>query len=71
MDHLFGAYHDVTFQTLIIIIAAAVFLLVQAVSKLHKAPAPPPPSTKPCPYCATDIPLEAKRCPNCTSQLAA
>ena len=54
-----------------IIIAAAVFLLVRLVSKLHKAPAPPPPSTKPCPFCATDIPLAAKRCPNCTSQLAA
>ena len=54
-----------------IIIAAAVFLLVQMVSKLHKAPAAAPPATKPCPYCATDIPLAAKRCPNCTSQLAA
>lgn len=27
-------------------------------------------STKPCPRCATDIPLAATRCPNCTSELA-
>ena len=27
------------------------------------------PTTKPCPFCATDIPMGASRCPNCTSQL--
>ena len=54
-----------------IIVAAAVFLLVRLVSKLHKPPAAAAPTTKACPYCATDIPLAAKRCPNCTSQLAA
>lgn len=54
-----------------IIIAAAVFLLVRLVSRLHKPPAAAAATTKPCPYCATDIPLAAKRCPNCTSQLAA
>ena len=25
--------------------------------------------TKSCPYCVTDIPIRATRCPNCTSQL--
>jgi large conductance mechanosensitive channel len=57
-----------------LIVAAAVFLLVRAVAKLHLEPAtmaPPPaaPTTKACPYCATQIPIPAKRCPNCTSQL--
>ncbi len=57
-----------------LIIAAAVFLLVRMISKLHMeqvAMAPPPsvPTTKACPYCATQIPIPAKRCPNCTSQL--
>ncbi len=28
------------------------------------------PTTKPCPFCATDIPLAATRCPACTSELA-
>lgn len=27
------------------------------------------PTTKACPFCATDIPMAATRCPNCTSQL--
>ena len=53
-----------------LIVALAVFMLVRAVSRLHKQPAPPPPDTKSCPQCATAIPLAAKRCPNCTSQLA-
>lgn len=54
-----------------LIVALAVFMLVRIVTKLHKQPAPPPPDTKSCPQCATAIPLAAKRCPNCTSQLAA
>jgi large conductance mechanosensitive channel len=59
-----------------LIVAFCVFLLVRAIAKLHleaatlQAP-PPPPSTKACPYCATQIPVPATRCPNCTSQLTA
>jgi large conductance mechanosensitive channel len=26
---------------------------------------PPPPSTRPCPECLSDIPLAAKRCAHC------
>src|ERR1700723_2624676 len=29
-------------------------------------PAPPPPATKPCPQCLSDIPLAATRCKFCT-----
>ncbi|MEO7086604.1 MAG: large conductance mechanosensitive channel protein MscL [Gemmatimonadaceae bacterium] len=56
-----------------LIVAAAVFIVVRMVSKMTAKPAPAPaaPTTKPCPQCATDIPMAAKRCPNCTSQLAA
>jgi len=55
-----------------LIIAAVVFLVVRAVSKLHRAPAEAPaaPTTKDCPFCTMAIPLAAKRCPQCTSQLA-
>ncbi len=53
------------------IVALAVFLLVRAVNRLYRRPAPPTPNTKPCPFCAMTIPLAATRCPNCTSQLAA
>ena len=54
-----------------LLVAFAVFLLVKQVNKL-KRPAPAAaPSTKDCPFCASAIPLQAKRCPNCTSQLVA
>jgi large conductance mechanosensitive channel len=55
-----------------VILAAAVFLVVKAVSRFMPKPLPaaPAPATKSCPFCATDIPVAAKRCPHCTSQLA-
>ena len=55
-----------------LIIAAVVFLMVRLVSKLHRAPeeAPAAPATKDCPFCTMPIPIPAKRCPQCTSQLA-
>lgn len=59
--------------TSFLIVALAVFFLVRAINRLKReeaAPAPAP-TTKDCPHCATAIPLAAKRCPNCTSQLAA
>jgi large conductance mechanosensitive channel len=54
-----------------VIVAFCVFLLVRAVARLHRAPAPAAPNTKDCPYCKRSIPLDATRCPECTSQLAA
>ena len=53
-----------------LIVAFAVFLLVKQVNRLKRAPAPAPASTKECPYCASNIPIKATRCPNCTSQIA-
>ncbi|MBO5910915.1 MAG: MscL family protein, partial [Elusimicrobiaceae bacterium] len=54
-----------------VIVAFCVFLLIKAINKLNK-PAPAPaaaPTTKKCPFCCTDIPLEATRCPHCTSEI--
>jgi large conductance mechanosensitive channel len=53
-----------------LIVAAAVFLLVQQVNRLFPKPAPTPPATKECAWCATPISVKAKRCPHCTSNLA-
>ena len=52
-----------------LIVAIAVFALVRVANKLSAKPVPVPANEKPCPFCATNIPIAAKRCPNCTSQL--
>jgi large conductance mechanosensitive channel len=54
------------------IVAFAVFLLVKGMNRLKRAEEatpPPAPTTKDCPFCASSIPLGARRCPMCTSQL--
>ena len=54
-----------------LIVAFAVFLLVQLVNRWTKKPAAPAaPTTKDCPQCAMAIPFAAKRCGHCTSQVA-
>ena len=54
-----------------LIVAFAVFLVVQQVNRWTKKPAPAAvPTTKDCPQCAMNIPIAAKRCGHCTSQLA-
>ena len=51
-----------------LIIGLVVFLIVKAVNKLKKPAPAAAPTTKDCPFCATAIPVKAKRCPHCTSQ---
>lgn len=54
-----------------LIIAFAVFLVVQQVNRWTKKPeAASAPTTKDCPQCAMTIPITAKRCGHCTAQLA-
>jgi large conductance mechanosensitive channel len=52
-----------------LIVALAIFMIVKAVNRLQRQPAPPTPDTKPCPYCTMTVSLQASRCPNCTSEL--
>lgn len=51
-----------------VIVAFALFLMIRAVNRLQ-APKSLTPTTKDCPFCATPIPLAARRCPHCTSEL--
>jgi large conductance mechanosensitive channel len=54
-----------------LIVAFAVYLLVQQVNCWTKKPEPgAAPTTKECPLCAVTIPIKAKKCPHCTSQIA-
>ena len=54
-----------------VLIAAAIFYFVVKPMNAMTARLRPAEvaTTKPCPHCATDIPISATRCPNCTSQL--
>ena len=56
-----------------LIVAFFIFLLVKGINQLRnlnkKEEVAVEPTTKVCPFCKTDIPLEATRCPHCTSQL--
>jgi large conductance mechanosensitive channel len=51
-----------------LIVSFCVFLVVRQVNRWTKKPAAP--TTKDCPQCAMSIPLAAKRCGHCTTQLA-
>jgi large conductance mechanosensitive channel len=55
-----------------LIIAIIVFLMVRGMNRLAKKEPEKKaaPATKECPYCFTQIPIKANRCPNCTSELA-
>jgi large conductance mechanosensitive channel len=62
----------ITVVNLVIIAAVVFFLIVRPVARMQarkKAEEPAAPITKECPYCATSIPVNASRCPNCTSEL--
>jgi large conductance mechanosensitive channel len=56
-----------------LIIAFAVFLVIKGINRMNREKEAPPaePTTKECPFCFTTIPLQASRCPHCTSQLSA
>jgi len=53
-----------------LIVAFVMFLLVRQINHLRPAP-PAVQATRECPFCMTQIPIKASRCPNCTSQFAA
>jgi len=55
-----------------LIVAFCVFIVIQLVNRWINKPAPASaPTAKDCPQCAMSIPIQAKRCGHCTSQLAA
>ena len=56
-----------------LLIAIVLFSIIKAVNKAASIAKKPEeeaaPTTKVCPYCKSEIPIEATRCPHCTSQL--
>lgn len=52
-----------------LIISFSLFLVIRQINRLKRKEEPAPVTTKTCEYCFTEIPLEATRCPHCTSML--
>jgi large conductance mechanosensitive channel len=53
-----------------VIVAFIMFLVIRQVNRMQR-PAPAAPTTKLCPFCVSEIPIKAIRCPHCTSDLKA
>jgi len=52
-----------------LIVAFVIFLFIRGINRMHKPTPAAAPTTKECTYCFTAIPLQATRCPHCTSEL--
>lgn len=56
-----------------LIVAIAMFILIRAINRLQvqdeKDQAEKAPAARDCPYCFSSIPIQATRCPYCTSKL--
>jgi len=56
-----------------IIVAFAIFLVIRQMNRVkrfyEREAVAPTPTEKSCPYCFTNIPIQAIRCPHCTSEL--
>ncbi|HLT20865.1 MAG TPA: large conductance mechanosensitive channel protein MscL [Thermomicrobiales bacterium] len=53
-----------------LLIALILFIVIKGYNQLRREEEAPV-DTKPCPFCASTIPLAAVRCPHCTSELSA
>jgi large conductance mechanosensitive channel len=58
-----------------VLVAAAVYFFVVTpinalVTRMRKAPAPADPTTKKCPECLSEIPIDARRCAHCAQPVA-
>ena len=65
----FGLFANTVISFLIV--AFAVFLLIKGINTLRRQEEEPAaePTTKDCPFCMSPIPIKARRCPHCTSEL--
>jgi len=77
VDLKYGAFIMAVLNFLII--AVVLFSIIKLMNTLHKLaeigkkkeeePAPAAPTTKVCPFCKSEIAIDATRCPHCTSEL--
>lgn len=50
-----------------VILAFAVFMVVKAMNRVRAQAPAAAPATRECPYCLSNIPIKATRCPACTA----
>jgi large conductance mechanosensitive channel len=69
---LIGNFLNAIIAFLLVATAVYYFVVVPVnvlMARVRKEPPPPDPTTKKCPECLSEIPLAAKRCAFCTSQV--
>jgi large conductance mechanosensitive channel len=52
-----------------LIIAFVIFMAIKGMNKLHKPAPAAAPTTKICPFCKSEVHIEAVKCPHCASDL--
>jgi large conductance mechanosensitive channel len=52
-----------------LIVAFVLFVVIRVFNQFRRKEPTAAPTTKDCPYCFTEIPIQAIRCPHCTSEL--
>ncbi len=72
-EFLYGDFLNALISFLIVAAVAYFFVVLPMnalILRVRKEPPIEKPTTKICPQCATEIPLAARRCPHCTSELS-
>jgi large conductance mechanosensitive channel len=70
---LIGDFLNAVFAFLMVGATVYVFVMVPVnalTARMRRGEAAPDPTTKKCPECLSDVPIGARRCPQCTSSLA-
>lgn len=62
----YGNFIQIVVQFLLT--AFVIFIVIKGINKLHKPAPEPAPTTKICPYCKSEIHIEAVKCPHCASE---
>lgn len=71
---LYGDFINALISFLLIVGAVYFFVVLpinSLVQRFRKAPATPDPTTKKCPECLSEIPIDARRCSQCTQPVTA
>ena len=70
---MYGSFLNALIAFLLVAFAVYYFVVLPVnalVARSRKDPAPADPTTKKCPECLSEIPIDARRCAHCTTPLA-